>query len=143
MKDKVFFDTNIICYAYDASEPIKRAKCKELVESVFAGTVIGVVSNQVLVETFNAFTRKLGVHIDIAQIIIKSLIVSENWLKINYTYNTVERALINSDALKIPFLDMLIAETMKENGINRIVTEDHSFSRIPWLVTDNPIDNGK
>ncbi len=139
MKDELFFDTNILCYAYDSTEPSKRKACEELVEQVFKGEVLGVISNQVLVELFNAYTRKLGVPQDKAIVIVKSLTVSENWRKIDYNHNTVDRALGRSEAFGAPFLDVLISETMKENGITEIITEnERDFSRIPGIIVRNP-----
>ncbi len=61
MKDELFFDSNVICYAYDLSEPSKRDRCLSLVEGALDGQIKGIISSQVLVEIFNAFTRKLGV----------------------------------------------------------------------------------
>ncbi|MGC8516198.1 MAG: PIN domain-containing protein [Thermoplasmata archaeon] len=140
MKDEPFFDTNILFYAYDLSEPIKRKFCKQIVEDVFSGRKSGVISNQILVELYNALTRKLAVHRDSAIVIVESFIESENWLKINYNEHTVMSALKSSLAFMSPFLDTLIAETMKDHGINRIITENEKdFERIPGLKIINPI----
>lgn len=140
MRDDPFFDTNILFYAYDLSEPIKRKFCKQIVRDVFSGRKSGVISNQVLVELYNALTRKLAVHVNAASVIVESFIESENWLKINYNDRTVMSALKSSLAFKSPFLDTLIAETMKDNGINRIMTEnERDFGRIPGLKIINPI----
>ena len=116
MKDELFFDTNILCYAYDATEPSKRKVCEKLVEQGLRGEIKGVVSNQVLVELFNACTRKLGVPVDQTNIIVRSLILSKNWRKIDYNYDTVDKALNNSELFRAPFLDVLMTETMKETA---------------------------
>ena len=140
MRDDPFFDTNILFYAYDLSEPIKRKFCRQIVGDVFSGRKSGVISNQVLVELYNALTRKLAVHVNAASVIVESFIESENWLKINYNDRTVMSALKSSLAFKSPFLDTLIAETMKDHGINRIMTEnERDFGRIPGLKIINPI----
>jgi predicted nucleic acid-binding protein len=139
MIDEIFFDTNIIHYAFDSSEPYKREKCEKLVEQVFHGEVRGVISNQILVELFNTLTRKLDVPYEKAETIVKTFIASEYWKKINYTHNTVDRALNESNLLKAPFLDVLIAETMKENGMSKIVTENEKdFRKIPGIGIINP-----
>jgi predicted nucleic acid-binding protein len=140
MKDELFFDTNILCYAYDATEPSKRKVCEKLVEQGLRGEIKGVISNQVLVELFNACTRKLGVPTYQTNIIVKSLILSKHWRKIDYNYNTVDKALNNSELFRAPFLDVLMTETMKENGIVEIITENEKdFSRIPGIKVTNPL----
>lgn len=126
MKNELFFDTNILYYAYDLSEPSKRESCLKLVEKAFMGEITGVISNQVMVELFNALTRKSGVPTDKA--------------KINYTHNTVLKTLQTFIIFKSPFLDPLISDTMKENGLTKIVTENEKdFHAIPGLYVFNPL----
>ena len=45
MKDEIFYDTNVLYYAYDLSEPEKRNTCKLLIRKVFMGEAKGVISN--------------------------------------------------------------------------------------------------
>ena len=70
MKDDPFYDTNILFYAYDLNEPVKRKICKKIVEDVFLGKKKGIISNQVLVELYNAMTRKLDVSEHSAMVIV-------------------------------------------------------------------------
>ena len=140
MKDEVFYDTSILFYAYDLSEPDKREVCKTLVGQVFRGEAKGIVSNQILVELYNALTRKLGVKADTANVIVESFLASTNWVKISYDHFTIESALRTSKAFGAPFLDTLIAETMKENGISCIITEnERDFMQISGIQVRNPI----
>ena len=140
MKDESFYDTNILIYAYDLNEPRKRKLCKQIVKDVFSGRDVGVVSGQILVELYNSLTRKLAVPADSARKIVESFILSENWLKINYNENTIKAALKSSFAFKSPFLDTLIAETMKDHGLNTIITENEKdFIKIPGIKVINPL----
>jgi predicted nucleic acid-binding protein len=140
MKDESFYDTNILIYAYDLNEPRKRKLCKQIVKDVFSGRDVGVVSGQILVELYNSLTRKLAVPEDSARKIVESFILSENWLKINYNENTIRAALKSSFAFKSYFLDTLIAETMKEHGLNTIITENEKdFIKIPGIKVINPL----
>ena len=140
MKDESFYDTNILIYAYDINEPRKRKLCKQIVKDVFSGRDVGVVSGQILVELYNSLTRKLAVPEDSARKIVESFILSENWLKINDNENTIKAALKSSFAFKSPFLDTLIAETMKEHGLNTIITENEKdFIKIPGIKVINPL----
>ena len=129
----------ILCYAYDLGEPAKRKICRDLVEKAFSGSIRAVVSNQVMVELHSAFTRKLGVPAAEAAVIVRSISISENWSKVNYTHNTVNNALRSSLLSDSPFLDALIAETMREHGISEIITEDEKhFKRFSDIVVRQP-----
>lgn len=142
MKDELFFDTNIIVYAYDKSEIDKQKICSELVEKVFKGEIIGAISNQVLGELFIGLTQKIEkpISIDDAEILIKGIIQSENWVKINYDVETIKTALITIKQKKVPFWDAVIAETMKENGIFKIYTENEKdFRKVHEIKTVNPL----
>ena len=92
MNDRVFFDTNIICYAFDLKEPAKREICEKLVKRVMNGEIAAFVSNQILGEVFNASVKKLGLSTDKAKIIVQTMIESEKWHKVDYTYNTINNA---------------------------------------------------
>jgi len=139
MKDRVFFDTNIICYAFDSSEPSKRKVCERLIERVYKEEILGVISNQVLVETYNVLTRKFGISTTTTRDIMKSLTTSKNWYRINYNSNTVNRAIDDLERFQVSFLDLLIAETMKENLINEIITENvKDFEKISGIKAINP-----
>lgn len=139
MKDRLFFDTNIIYYAYDTSEPQKRKICQELLEKVFSGDIIGIVSGQILGELFNASINKLDIPLDKAKVIVQALITSERWEKINYDQRTIIRAISNFEDVKVPFWDLVISETMKENNITEIITENEKdFKKIRGINVINP-----
>lgn len=142
MNDKFCFDTTTLAYAYDESYPKERGICKNLVDKVFNGELAGVVTNQILGELFNVLTSKIEKPVDAerAEIIVKSLIESAQWEKINYTYETVEKAINTLKTSKSHFWDTVIAETMKENGIVKIYTENEKdFKKIPGIVVINPL----
>lgn len=147
MNDKFCFDTTTLAYAYDESYPKEREICKNLVGKVFNGELAGVVTNQILGELFNVLTSKIEKPVDAerAEIIVKSLIESVQWEKINYTYETVEKAINTLKTSKSHFWDTVIAETMKENGIVKIYTENEKdFKKIPGIKVINPIkENSK
>jgi len=137
-----FFDTNILVYAYDASEEEKRAVCNKLLSQVFTAELRGVVSNQILAELFYVLTNKVKKPLDVeeAKKIIFNFLKSENWLKINYDENTLEKAINTSTDINVDIWDAIIAETMKENGINKIYTENESdFKKIPGIKVVNPL----
>ena len=139
---EVFFDTNIIAYAFDEFDINKKKICEELVDKAFKGEIKGVVSNQVLSELFTVLTQKMGKHASkkTAAIIVESLIDSEKWVKINYEHTTVKKSLAQAKTINVSFWDILISETMKENGINKIYTEDEEhFKKISGIKAINPL----
>ena len=98
---------------------------------------------QTLVELFNALTRKLKTPRAEASIIVRALAGSDHWRKINYTHDTVGKAVLASEKSGSPFLDTLIAETMKENGIRMIATENgKDFAGITGIEVLDPLASG-
>ncbi|MDE1845983.1 MAG: PIN domain-containing protein [Candidatus Micrarchaeota archaeon] len=139
MKDRLFFDANLICYAFDANEPAKRAICQDLIKQVLNNEIIGVVSNQVLGEIFNAATKKLKVTPHNAKIIVQAIIESDKWQKINYTHDTISRATERFEQSNVPFWDLVIIETLKENNVTKIITEnERDFRGIQGIKVINP-----
>jgi predicted nucleic acid-binding protein len=139
MKDKLFFDTNILCYAFDLNEGAKRETCEKLIKKVLNGEIIGVVSNQILGETFNAAIKKLKISPEKARIMVQGIITSDKWEKVNYNYETINRATEKFEQLRIPFWDLVIAETLKENGLTEIITENEKdFEKFPGIKVNNP-----
>lgn len=139
MKDRIFFDANVICYAFDINEPAKREICQGMVREVLKGEIIGVVSNQVLGEIFNAAIKKLRVPPKEARIMVQGIIESDKWQKIAYTCETINRATERFEQLGVPFWDLVIAETLKENEIEKIATEnERDFKGISGIKVINP-----
>lgn len=140
-----FFDTNILVYAYDNSEEEKRAACHKLLSRVFAAEINAVISNQVLAEVFYVLTNKVKRPLSSEETrkIISIFLKSENWVKINYDGNTLEKAIETVVSVKVDLWDALIAETMKENGIAKIYTEnENDFKKIPGIEVINPLAVG-
>ena len=139
MKDRIFLDTNIICYAWNKAEPAKRKICEKILEKGFSGEINYTVSNQVLGEAFNASVTRIKMPVEKAAIIIGSIVGAEKIEKVNYDYNTVNRAAKNFKESGVPFWDALIVETMQENGITTIMTEnERDFRGIRGIKIINP-----
>ena len=141
MSDKIFYDTNILVYAYDETEKEKRQIAEKLVEMVFSGEKRGALSNQILSELFSVLTTKIGKPLDkeVAAKIIRKYVLSDNWEKLDYTNSTVLKAALTASYYNNHFWDTLVAETMKENEITRILTENEKdFRNIPGIKSINP-----
>ena len=141
MKDKFLIDTSIFVYAFDETEPVKRAKCKEFIENVLYNESV-YISNQIFAELYYVLTKIMRTPIkeEDAQSIVKGFNDSVNWKKINYTHLTVLRAMYLSKSFQVDFWDSLIAATMIENNVFTVVTENEKdFRKIPMLKVVNPM----
>ena len=139
-----FFDTNVLVYAFDTTEALKREKCKKLVFSVFRGETKGLVSNQVLAELFFVLTKKVKHPYEAkkAANLVKGFIGSGNWIKVNYSCATAAKATGLAADNKMHFWDALIAGTMLENQAFEIITENgKDFSKIGQIKAVNPVKN--
>jgi len=138
-----FIDTSVIVYAYDLSEKRKRVKCKALVESGFKGERELVLSNQILAELFVVLTKKIEnpISIEDAKTIVEGIVESNNWVKVDYDSDTVKGAILRTSKIKnAHFWDALIAETMLENQIHEIYTENvKDFRKFPGIRAINPM----
>lgn len=140
MSGEIFVDTNVLAYAFDESEKAKREIAKKLVKQITLGELNGVVSNQVLAEFFTVLTKKINAPIDkqTAQAIVNGFIDSIHWKKINYTEKTVGRAMETACAEKTSFWHALIAETMIESQVYKILTENTKDFQTKQIIAENP-----
>lgn len=140
MSGEIFVDTNVLAYAFDESEKEKREIAKKIVKQITSGELKGVVSNQVLAEFFTVLTKKITVPIEkqTAQTIVNGFIDSNHWKKINYTEKTIGRAIETVCAEKTSFWDALIAETMIENQVYKILTENIKDFQTKQIIAENP-----
>ena len=143
-EEEMFFDTNILAYAFDESDARRKEKCESLVRSGFQGDTISHVSNQVLSELFVVLTRhaKRPLSKEMAGVIVNGFVDSSKWIKMNFTHQTVKRALLDLDTINTSFWDLLIAETMRDAKVRTIYTEnERDFAKIPWIRVVNPLKN--
>lgn len=137
---EAFFDTSILIYAYDKSEPEKQTIASELVKTIFNKEMSGYVSNQILGELYFVLTEKKGMSKEDAENIVSSFLDSDSWIKVNYDVQTVKATVKTAKTLAVIFWDILIAETMKENGISKIYTENEKdFKKILGIKVINPL----
>jgi len=131
--DKVFLDTNIIIYAYDASAGEKHHIAKKIFVELW-DSGLGVVSTQVLQEFFVTITQKIPKALDkrLAKDIVSDL------LKWDVVVNDGESII---EAIEIllrygySFWDSLIIEAAMRSGASVLLTEDLSHGQIIHGVT--------
>ncbi|HIH16123.1 MAG TPA: PIN domain-containing protein [Candidatus Diapherotrites archaeon] len=144
MNGEFFVDTNVLAYVFDTTDPQKNEVSKKIVGEVMSGLAHGVVSNQVLAELFSILSSKsqFKMNKEEARATVNGFIVAKNWRKINYTASTVSKAMRRSAEHGTPLWDALIVETMVENGVYTLLTEDaNGFKDCPVKVV-NPFKAG-
>jgi len=115
-------DTNVLVYAFDTAYPEKHKAAQAIVRDIFNGKQEAVVTNQILAEFAAVVTRKIekSMQKEDAGAIVEAIIASGNWQILNYTEKTVVHALKSKES----FWDALIAQTLLENNVKTIITEN-------------------
>jgi predicted nucleic acid-binding protein len=138
---KAFFDTNIIFYAYDSSEPAKQHRAQELLVDAIAGGT-GYTSVQVLGEFFHATVlRKKVLTADAAEAIIQSL---GGLHMLDVDFPMVRRAIDYHRRFQTSYWDSLILATAQRAGCAIIFSEDlNSAQNYDGVTAVNPFADGQ
>ena len=134
---KTFFDTNVLVYTFDASEPAKRERAQLLLE---AHTARGetLLSTQVLQEFYVAATRKLALAVDeqTAHDAVKELALLPI---VQVDPGMILAAIRRSHRERLSFWDALIVEAAIQGGASTLYTEDlQSGASFDGLRVVNP-----
>lgn len=137
MSVKVFFDTNVLVYAYDDNEPTKKAIAKTLFQE-YARQGNLVISTQVLQEFYVTLTR-IGK---------QKLTPGKAEIVVNYFADLplvqVDKAIISAamqrhQSKAFSFWDSLIVEAALAAGCERLFSEDMQDGfQIGSLTISNP-----
>ncbi|MBI4163750.1 MAG: PIN domain-containing protein [Candidatus Aenigmarchaeota archaeon] len=138
-ENEVFLlDTNILVYAYDAADIQKHTISKKIINKCLDGEYQIAISPQNLSEFFSVTTSKGLLEKTDAIKVISDIIVFPGWIKIGFDHITVLAAAKISDEYKMSYWDSLLVDTMKQNGVLKIYTENTKDFKVPWLVVENP-----
>jgi predicted nucleic acid-binding protein len=141
MPDDKFIDTSVLVYAFDKTDNAKHTIAAKLIKAMSNGGEKPVVSVQVLLELYNVLTRFISNPLlpNEALSILNDFFESSDWIKLNYDGSIAKRAIATATDYKMKIWDVLIAETMKENNICTIITENEKdFKKIPGITVVNP-----
>lgn len=134
---RVFFDTNILVYLYDADAVEKKERACELFEKeASAGRLI--LSTQVLQEFYVAVTRKLAVPLEPkeAEDVVRNLSLLP---VVPVDTERILSAIGRSRRYRLSFWDALIIETALAGGAERLLSEDLQDGQvIQGLTIENP-----
>ena len=130
-----FVDTNVLVYAYNASDPRKQGIAKTIVRRALAGEA--AASTQVMAEFASTFLHKRSPPIkpeDLLELLdILSLITL-----VPLDHGTVRRAVEARAAYGIHFYDGLIVAAAERGGCKRILSEDLNAGQKYFQI---PVEN--
>jgi predicted nucleic acid-binding protein len=116
-------DTNVLVYAYDPSDGVKRERAIAVLERLVAqGT--GALSAQVLGEFFVTVTRKVAVPLTLAEAERSVTSYVRSWPVFDLTEVTVLEAVRGAARHGLSYWDALIWAAAKLEGVANVLTED-------------------
>lgn len=131
-----FLDTNVLVYMLDETDAGKRQRAEQLVQrSIEMGT--GCISYQVVQETLNVVTRKLGFSTRDARALFAD-VLTPLWM-VSPSGKLYERGLTFCGRYGFSFHDSMIVASAVESGCIRLYSEDLQHGqRIQSLTIENP-----
>ena len=136
MNAEHFIDSNVLIYLFDETDAAKRQRAEHLVRrSLEYGS--GCISYQVVQETMNVITRKLGATPASAGRLLDDILIPL-W-QVNPTPALYRRGMQLHDRYAFSFYDALIVAGALEAGCKLLYTEDMQHGqRIQNLMIQNP-----
>jgi predicted nucleic acid-binding protein len=123
MTVRVFVDTNVLVYLYDARDAPKQARARTVFEELGTAGFAPVVSTQVLQEAFVALTRKLQVAPAAAAESLQGL-ASAGFAIQAVSTETVFKAAARCEADRLSYWDALIIESALAADCTLLYSED-------------------
>ena len=134
---RAFVDTNVLLYAYDATESLKQPLARAVLETLW-NERSGTLSTQVLQEFYVAATRKLSHPLSRheAREIVE---LYSTWPTVVIDRTVILAATRIEEDHRLSFWDALILEAARLAGASRLVTEDLQHGQIVGGVgIENP-----
>jgi len=134
---RVFYDTNILVYLFDADSPEKKDRACALFEKEASDGLV-LVSTQVLQEFYVAVTRKLAVPLEIeaAEEAVRNF---ASLPVVGIDAEMILAAISRGREMQLPFWDSLIIEAALTGGADRLLSEDLQHGQIiDGLQIENP-----
>ncbi len=122
MSDKVFFDSNILIYAYDTRDLNKQNQAQALLLQATQSQT-AVLSAQVLGEFFVVVTRKIPqpmTSLEAGEVIAQL----GSWEVVPLNFSLVQRAIATQHKYGTSYWDSLIISAAERAGCGRILSED-------------------
>lgn len=135
IEGRYFVDTNVLIYAVDKTELLKRPKANRLLDRLWQDSS-GCLSWQVLNEFYVNATRKSHLQTREARLFVEAFVT---WRPIEMTFGLVERAWFWGDQAKLSYWDALIVAAAERAQCQWLLTEDMQAGRkLGELTIVNP-----
>ena len=132
---RVFFDTNVIVYVQDSSEPEKKLRAQEIVKDAILNDS-GVVSPQVMEETYVILVKKLGLDKAVAAAEVHRL---TDFHVIDISSSIVLRAIEMQEEFQLSYWDSLIIAAAEFASCDTVWSEDlNDGQRYGSVTVRNP-----
>ncbi len=136
MSAEDFIDTNVFVYLFDETDAIKRERADSLIYRSLENRS-GCISYQVIQETMNVITGKLGIHPERVRLLLDDILIPL-W-QINPTPGLYRQGIRLQAGYGFSFYDSLIVAAALEAGCSRLYTEDMQHGQqIHSLTIHNP-----
>ncbi len=122
MKERVFLDTNVLVYLFDADEPVKQQRARTLLSNQELRDQV-TLSTQVLQEFYVSVTRKLAVPLD-PDTALKAVQDLAVFPIIQIDTPLILLAIQRSRKATVSFWDALILEAALVAGTTLLYSED-------------------
>ena len=141
MSGRVFLDTNVLVYLFDADAPVKQRQARAAIAAIHPGEL--VISTQILLEFFVVVTRKLAVprtaaeaEEDVRQLCAHTVVSTDAAL--------VQKAIATSRTHQLSVWDALVIEAASGAGCSRLLTEDLQHGQtLRGVRVENPFVGGQ
>lgn len=123
-----FIDTNVLVYAYDASDAVRQPLARAVLEQLWAAGT-GTLSTQILQEFYSVATRKLtpAMSRTDAREIVE---LYRAWPVVLIEPVLIVTASQLEEQHQISFWDALVVEAARVAGAERLLTEDMQDGRV-------------
>ncbi len=135
--DVVFVDTNVLVYAHDVSEEVRRPIAQAVLEDLWANRS-GALSTQVLQEFYVVATRKFDPPMTRRR--ARDIVAAyAEWTLVEIDAVLILAASELGERHTLSFWDALIIESARRAGANRLLSEDlQTGRRVTGLKIENP-----
>lgn len=123
--DSIFVDTDVLLYAFDSQNPVKRAQAEHWLDYLWP-TREGRMSWQVLNELYANAVRRPGVPASAARKVVSEFTV---WQPAGIDLGLIERAWHWMDRAQLSYWDSLIIGSAERLGCNISLSEDFQVNR--------------
>ncbi|MFN8473194.1 MAG: PIN domain-containing protein [Anaerolineae bacterium] len=129
MTGTILVDTNVFVYAYDRSEPVKQQQALAVLDQLIMASA-GVITTQVLAESFATVTRRLRAPLSPIEAYQRLENMIRVWTVVEMTGSIVLEAARGVCDYQMAFYDAQIWAAARLTGTDVVLTEDFNSGAV-------------